>query len=94
VILKICFEKSPDTWLKKSDIKRIIILSQELIFGYVDWDSMSDQVKFGKKVERFVDRILSDIKFVCKDINARAARREYKFVKEISTFNNKLEDSN
>jgi hypothetical protein len=93
-LFEICFESSPNVWLKKTDIKDIIIKSKELIFGYMDFDSMSDQVKFGKKIERFVDRILSDIKFICKDFNVRSARREYKFVKEISTFNKKMEDLN
>jgi hypothetical protein len=85
-LFEICYEQSSNVWLKKSDIRNIIIKSQELIFGYMDWQGMSDQVKFGKKIERFVDRILSDIKFLCKDLNVRSSRREYKFVKEICTF--------
>jgi len=38
-------------------------------------------VKFAKKIEKFVGRILSNIRFEVKDMNVRSARREYKFVK-------------
>lgn len=86
ILFEMCFEKMGSIWLKKSDIKNIMIESEEAIFSYIDWNKMPDQVKFAKKVGKFVGRILSDIKFVCKDDGVRASRREYKFVKEISDF--------
>ena len=83
------FGEKPNEWLKKSDIKQMVIDSDESIFTYYDWDKRADQTKFGFKLDKFVGRILSDIKLVCEDITIRAARRNYKFVIEKADFDKK-----
>lgn len=92
VLFEMCFEFKPDVWMNKQDIKDIILNSQEETFSYMDWDKKSHQIQFGKKLDRFVGRILSDIRFVVKNNNVRAARREYKFVKEKASFIRKNKD--
>lgn len=89
-LFELCFERKPEIWVKKSDIKNMLKESDEDIFGYYDWDKKSDQIKFGKKIDRFAGRVLSDIRFDCKDESMRASRREYRFVKEISDFDTKV----
>ena len=85
-LFEFCFKASPDTWLKKNEIKQLIIESKDDLFVDVDWDKSSDKIKFGKVVDRFVGRILSDIQFLVKDNTIRGSRREYKFVKVKATF--------
>lgn len=85
---ELIFQMSPDKWLNKQDIKNIIIASEENLFNYMDWENKSDQIKFGKKINSFVGRILSDIRLI-SDNNPRSVRQKYKFFKEKATFNPK-----
>lgn len=86
-LFEIMFEKKPNEWIKKDNIKTII--QKENLFPYVDWEKMSDQVKFAKKFEKYVGRILSDVRLICKNLSMRTSRREYKFTKEKANFDKK-----
>ena len=52
------------------------------IFSYFDFSKRSDQTKFGNKINKFVGRVLSDIKMIVKDNSIRSSRQEYIFTKE------------
>ncbi len=80
------FESVPNKMLSKSELKNIILSSDDGFFAYLDWTKRADQIRFGKKIDRFVGRILSDIRLTC-DNNPRSARRQYMFSKEKKTFN-------
>jgi hypothetical protein len=78
-------EVKPNEWLNKTSLKQYIKNTDDL-FVYIDWDRKADQTKFGKKLNRYVGRILSNIKLTVKDRNIRTQRWEYKFEKIISTY--------
>jgi hypothetical protein len=80
-LFNLCYERKPNEWLGKHDIIEEIKDSKEEIFSYIDWDKMPDQVKFAKKIEKFVGRILDDIKFEAQDLTIRSSRRKYRFIK-------------
>lgn len=85
-LFELCYFKKPDTWMTKKEIHDLIINSDENLFPYIDWDKKADQTKFALKFNRFVGRVLSDIRLVVKDRNARPARWEFMFCKEVSTY--------
>lgn len=93
LLFEVCNETRPDEWLSKKDIKKIIQDSEEDVFGYMDWDKMSDQVKFGKKIDKFIGRILSDVKLHVDNLEQRGSRRKYKFTKETADFDEKTAKS-
>jgi hypothetical protein len=80
-MFEVCYEEKPEEWIKKQEIVEIIKKEGDM-FGYIDWDNKSDQIKFGTKVIKYVGRILSNIKLIAKDTSNRASRWEFKFVKE------------
>jgi hypothetical protein len=86
--MKILFEEvykeSPDTWLTKQEIKEIV--QKHDLFSYLDFERKSDQTKFGQKINKFVGRILSDIKLNIQDSSIRASRQRFMFVKERAQF--------
>ncbi len=88
-LFEICYENMPDKWIKKADIKDIIKNSGEDIFQYIDWNNKSDQTKFGIKIDKYVGRLLSNIKLITQNYNTRKSRAEYKFIKETQTYDNK-----
>jgi len=67
--------------------------SEEGIFSWIDWEKMSDLVKFGKKIDKFSGRILSDIQMFVKDESVRSSRREYKFEKLTENFTSTTPDN-
>ena len=79
-LFELCYERKPDTPMTKWEIKQII--EAEDIFSYLDFTKRSDQTKFGNKVNKFVGRVLSDIKMLVKDSSVRSSRQEYIFTKE------------
>jgi len=93
LLFEIANEKYEDQWLKKDEIRRIIQTSEDPMFVYIDWNNMPDQVKFAKKLDKFVGRILSDIRLIVENPNTRASRRKYKFSKETANFNKNVENS-
>lgn len=83
------YEKYPDRWMSKSDIKSIIE-SDNSIMPYFDMNDRSHQTKLGMKIDKFVGRILSDIRLIVENKFVRASRRKYKFTKEKMTIDKKL----
>lgn len=79
-LFEVCYQKHPNQWIKKSDIRYAI--SDETIFGYLDFNEKKDQTVFGQKIDKFAGRVLSDIRMIVKSQETRAARREFKFTKE------------
>ncbi len=80
-LFELGFEKHPNTWIKRTDIKRLIIDDDDL-FGYLDFTERSDQTKFGAKLIKFIGRVFSDVRLIVKDSSVRGSRQEYKFTKE------------
>jgi hypothetical protein len=80
-LFEFIFEEHPDEFLTKKDIVEKLKDSDESMFGYYDFDKTSDYIKFAKKLEKYVGRILSEIQLLVKDNSVRASRREYKFCK-------------
>jgi hypothetical protein len=90
---ELMFENSPDKWITTEELKQIIIESKDMPFAYFDFQKRSDQIKFGLKLDKFVGRILSDIKLICIKNPHRNSRNKYKFSKEKRTYKNQLEKS-
>ena len=88
-LFEICHKYSPDVWLNKDEIRAIICNPGENIMSYIDWSSRSAQIKFGIKLNKFVGRILSDIRLIVENKSVRSARWRYKFSK-----NTKKNDKN
>jgi hypothetical protein len=82
-LFELCYEKKPDVWITKQNIVEIIKEDGGDMFNGIDFDSKSDQIKFGTKIIKYVGRILSDIKLLAKDTSNRPARWGFKFVKDI-----------
>lgn len=88
--MKILFEyvikKVSNKWISKDELKQIIAESDEGIFSWIDWSNKSHQTIFGQKLNKFVGRILSDIRLTVKDKSQRTQRWKYKFTKENNEF--------
>lgn len=80
-LFEFCYEKNPEKWMKKHEIRDLIRQEQEDLFSYFNFDTRSDQVKFGNKIIKFVGRIMSDIILIIKDKTVRSARQEFMFTK-------------
>jgi hypothetical protein len=79
-LFELCYEKRPDTPLLKWEIRQMI--EGEDIFSYLDFTKRSDQTVFGNKINKFIGRVLSDIKMIVKDSSVRSSRQQYIFTKE------------
>jgi len=82
-LYELCYEEKPDEWIKKKDIKRFVIDSDEDLFNYLDLINhiKSDEIKFGNLINKFIGREESGITLVCKDEGVRGQRRDLKFTK-------------
>ena len=89
-LFEICNRDAPDIWLSKDEIKAIINKPGENIMTYIDWSSRSSQIKFGIKLNKFVGRLLSDVRLLVEDNSIRSSRWKYKFTKK-SKNNEKME---
>jgi hypothetical protein len=89
-LFEICFEKKEGERLTKSDIKRLIMEGEDNLFGYLNFDTRSDQIKFASKIIKFTGRVLSGIRMVVVDTNVRASRQEYMFIKDVIELNKNL----
>lgn len=78
-LFELCYLGRGDTWIDKHDIKMMI--EQSNIMTYMDWKNRSSQTKFGIKLNKFVGRILSDIRLIVQDKTIRSSRWKYKFSK-------------
>ena len=72
-------------YINKSKIQELI--KEEEIFGYLDFDKKADDTKFGIKLSKFVNRILSNIKLVVENEEAKGNRRKYRFVNLVKDVN-------
>lgn len=79
-LFSVCYEKYHDQWIKKETIRYCI--SEETIFSYLDFGSRKDQTKFGQKIDRYIGRVLGDIRLIVKNPDERGSRKELKFTKE------------
>jgi len=82
-LFEICYETCPEEWINKQKIKSIISNSEEEIFSYFDFEKKSDQTKFGTKLNKYLGRILSDIRLILQDSKVRSQRQVFKFSKEV-----------
>ena len=74
-----CFEKYAETPIDKHDIKQVLI--ENNIMSYMQWDNRSSQTRFGIKINKFIGRILSDIRMTVQDKTIRSIRWKYVFSK-------------
>ena len=80
-LFEICYEEYSTQWIKRNEIKNLIIKDDSDLFGYYDFDKKGDQIKFGNKITKYIGRIFSDIKLVVDDVKIRGSRQQYKFIK-------------
>jgi len=88
-LFELCYNKRKGYWLTKMDIKNLIIDPNENIMSYMQWENRSSQTKFGIKLNKFVGRILSDIRLIVEDKKIRSSRWKYKFVKHKENYEKK-----
>jgi len=85
-----CYKRHPNKWTDKRTIRDIV--EQENIMPDMDFNLHSDKTKFGLKIDKFVNRMLSGI-LLKSDLNKRADRRTYLFSKdEIQKFDVKTDE--
>jgi hypothetical protein len=84
ILFEICYSSVPDKWLTKNEIQTIV--EYEGIMPGLDFNDKSDQTKFGIKIDKYVNRILSGIIMTVDSLEQRASRRKYKFTKNTSIF--------
>jgi len=77
-LFNVCFADHKEQWLNKQELQ--YICKDNNIFDMLDFNNRAHQIKFGKTIERFVGRILGDIK-MSSDENPRTARRKFIFAK-------------
>lgn len=80
-LFEMIYEKHPNKWLTKQQIKDLVKDNDENLFGYYDFDKKGDQTKFALKFFRYVGRILSDIKMSVRDSSVRSSRQRFKLSK-------------
>lgn len=80
-LFELCYSKNPDQFLSKNEIKELIEYSPTPIMPYIDFSNRSDQTKFALRLNKFVGRILSDIRLVVENKKIRSSRWKYKFSK-------------
>jgi len=88
-LFELCYSKKNGQWVNKEDIKNLIMDPSENIMSYMQWENRSAQTKFGIKLNKFVGRILSDIRLIVEDKKIRSSRWKYKFVKHKENLNKK-----
>ncbi len=88
-LFELCYKKRKNLWLKKDEIRNLIMDPSENIMSYMQWENRSAQTKFGIKLNKFVGRILSDIRLIVEDKRIRSSRWKYKFVKHEENFDKK-----
>lgn len=80
------FEKHPNEWMKKNEIKiKIREFGEEEntdIFAYIDFTDRSDQMKFSGLLDRYVGRELSNITMIDDKTTKKPSKRLFKFTQE------------
>ena len=85
-LFELAYEHYPDEWISKNTLKEL--LSGQDIFSYLNLSDRSDQIKLGSKINRYVGRVLSEIKLTVKDMSVRVARQELMFTKKFGNVGN------
>ncbi len=88
-LFEICYEKFPGIEISKDDIKRLVLEEDSELFSWVNFGDKSSQIRFGLMLNKFIGRVLSDIRLVVVDASVRSARQKFKFIEEKSTWSNK-----
>lgn len=86
IFFEIINEVCGDKWINRNEIKEIISNNPDNPFASFNFLDKSDQIKFGIKIDKFVGRILSDIKLTCIQDSHKNSRNKYKFAKETVTY--------
>ena len=82
MLYEFMYKNRAEESMTKSEIRNFVFDENELnLFPYLDITTRSGQTIFGMIIDKFVNRIMSDIRLVC-DNNERSARRRYRFTKE------------
>jgi len=81
-LFETCYEHKPEQWISKQEIIGIIYNSGQDMFSYLDFGKRADLTKFGIKISKFTNRILSGIRMVCDRPKSQVIVRKYKFTKE------------
>jgi len=79
-----CYNNHAEKWLTKQEIRALAV--SEGIMADVDFNMMAEQVKFGQKIDKYVNRIMSGILMTVENLEQRASRRRYKFTKNLTVF--------
>jgi hypothetical protein len=74
-----CYAKYPDKWIMKEQIKEVV--ETEEIMPHLDFSTISDKTKFGMRIDKFVNRIMSEIMLKVDSLEQKSLRRKYKFTK-------------
>jgi hypothetical protein len=85
-LFELAYEHYPEEWISKNTLKEL--LSGQDIFSYLNLSDKSDQIKLGGKINRYVGRVLSEIKLTVKDNSVRVARQELMFTKKFGNVGN------
>jgi len=90
-LYELCYERHADEWIKKKEIKNIVINSEGELFNYLDLvnNIKSDETKFGILINKFVDREESGITLICKNNSVRGQRQEFMFTKNTQKIDKK-----
>lgn len=87
-LYELCYERFGEKYITKRDIRDLLEEDDVVLFSWIDWNKKSDQTKFALRFNKFVGRILSDIKLVVEDKNVRSSRQKYIFTKEFVNVGN------
>jgi len=94
-LFELCYEKKPDTYMTKKQIKDIILnTAEELtpgttdiieydIFSNLDFYSRQGQIKFGLLLNKYIGRVFSEIRLNIEDSRVRSSRQNFKFTKNM-----------
>jgi len=72
------YEQKPNIWISIGDMQDVV--EKENIMPDLNFQNKSDQIRFGKLIAKYNERIMSDIIMKVQD-NRKSERRKYRFVK-------------
>ena len=82
LLFEACFKYNPNREIDRQTIQGIVI--DENIMPSLDFNNRADQVKFGQKIDKFSNRILSNILMQPNSLETRAARRKFTFKSSVN----------
>lgn len=80
-LYELCYNKYSNQWITKKDIQTAV--EGEGLMNYLDLNAKSDQIKFGLKVDKFINRILSGILMTVDSLEQRSSRRKFMFTNNL-----------